>query len=34
MVVLVVIFLLTAILLAYDLVLKAAIGWFLSGPAG
>jgi preprotein translocase subunit SecE len=33
MVVLVVIFLLTAILLAYDLILKAAIGWFLGGPA-
>ena len=33
MVVLVVIFVLTAILLAYDLILKAAIGWFLGGPA-
>ena len=33
MVVLVVIFVLTAILLAYDLILKAVIGWFLNDSA-
>jgi len=33
MVVIVVIFLLTAILFTYDLVLKSIVGWFLGGPS-
>jgi preprotein translocase subunit SecE len=33
MVVIIVIFLLTAILFGYDLILKSIIGWFLGGPA-
>jgi preprotein translocase subunit SecE len=33
MVVIIVIFLLTAILFSYDLILKSIIGWFLGGPA-
>ena len=33
MVVIIVIFMLTAILFTYDLVLKYIIGWFLGGPA-